>query len=454
MWDLRSGVLVCVAAVSFFSPAYAGGDEVEPIKADGIVQPGVAESSSGESLKKRKVVKKKISNVALDTKTDDAFLASIQTLEKKQPGALEKYRLNNKKTVLHVACSHGFIKSCEFLLKKRSLLDVVDDDGNTALFLAAINRHEPIIALLLEHGVLLTLKNNKRQTILHLLVEHDCVESVKLLIAKHPQDYYALYWEEDADKKVVEDYMGRKLEVLTQQKADVQELNKIYEFERIIKGYYSLNSIVDDQQNKRALLLKGGKELDELVANSVTMLGMRGGSFLHKIIIDNDQELFNVVIAHPKMTPEFIMKVVDSDGYSLVYYALQYDRVPMMQALIKKGVSKKNVQEIIKDLGKGTLSFGMKTALSKHGIVPKVKKQMVRKTKQKSDKKPNYVGSLLRKVIDAFSQPEETEPVKDFGFDDIKDDLSALDTQDRKKVVSFIDRIQEDLGMVKKMLEK
>ena len=64
----------------------------------------------------------------------------------------------------------------DFLLKEK------DEQNNTALHLACVNKHPDVTDLLLRHKLSVSEVNNEGQSPLHLASENGCLECVNLLI--------------------------------------------------------------------------------------------------------------------------------------------------------------------------------------------------------------------------------------------------------------------------------
>ena len=80
-----------------------------------------------------------------------------------------------KKTILHRAAKAGDVKLIEYVLNQlngRALLNVKDNDGNTAIMVAVIfNQLEVIKYFYLDVDIDVTIVNKEGKTILHLAAE-------------------------------------------------------------------------------------------------------------------------------------------------------------------------------------------------------------------------------------------------------------------------------------------
>ena len=107
---------------------------------------------------------------------------------------ITKYNVNPSskgakgRTILHLACRHGYAKLVETLLTQYSLrADIVcrDDDGNIPLHLAALKGNETIAMFLItEYKCPVDFKNYSKQTPLHLACCHGDDKLIKTLLTE------------------------------------------------------------------------------------------------------------------------------------------------------------------------------------------------------------------------------------------------------------------------------
>ena len=92
---------------------------------------------------------------------------------------------NDGKTALHIAAAEGCPqKFVEFLLEKGANPNARDNDGKTALHIAVINNHFEIVASLLEKGAALNICDNDGKTALHRAVIKNHFKIVASLLEK------------------------------------------------------------------------------------------------------------------------------------------------------------------------------------------------------------------------------------------------------------------------------
>ncbi|PAV85627.1 hypothetical protein WR25_08242 isoform C [Diploscapter pachys] len=83
------------------------------------------------------------------------------------------------------ACSRGHTEVAKILLQHHARIDVFDDQGRTALHLAALNGHLPIVHLLLQHKAFVNSKSKTGEAPLHLCAMNGHVKVVNVLVQDH-----------------------------------------------------------------------------------------------------------------------------------------------------------------------------------------------------------------------------------------------------------------------------
>lgn len=88
-------------------------------------------------------------------------------------GANPIIRDSNRWTALHHCAAGGCISTAEILLLNHSmrLMEAADQEGNTALHVAAKYGHEGIVELILSRGGDIKVRNKKRLTCLDVAIE-------------------------------------------------------------------------------------------------------------------------------------------------------------------------------------------------------------------------------------------------------------------------------------------
>lgn len=103
---------------------------------------------------------------------------------------------NNGGTPLHSSASLGTTKAIEFLLFDCKYdPNPIDLDGNTPLHLAVVDNQIDSINLLLQFGADIFIKNKKRQTALHLAIQHKHTNIISVLSTY--KTYYELQKEQN-----------------------------------------------------------------------------------------------------------------------------------------------------------------------------------------------------------------------------------------------------------------
>lgn len=99
-------------------------------------------------------------------------------------GANPVIRDSNRWTTLHHCAAGGCISTAEILLGYHStpLMEAADQEGNTALHLAAKYGHENVVELILSRGGDITVRNKKRLTCLDVAIECGREKAAEVLI--------------------------------------------------------------------------------------------------------------------------------------------------------------------------------------------------------------------------------------------------------------------------------
>lgn len=118
-------------------------------------------------------------NTPLTMACEKGHFGIVQDLLK-SPGVLIDCVNKNDETALHLACSGRFDSIVDLLLQKKVNHDVKDKNGNTPLMEAAKRGAESIVKRLIREKCNLDQENFKKQTALHLAVEHSKI--VQLLL--------------------------------------------------------------------------------------------------------------------------------------------------------------------------------------------------------------------------------------------------------------------------------
>ncbi|KAK5981003.1 putative Ion channel nompc, partial [Trichostrongylus colubriformis] len=83
------------------------------------------------------------------------------------------------------ACARGHTGVAQILLQHHARIDVFDDNGRTALHLAALNGHLQIVHLLLQHKAFVNSKSKTGEAPLHLAAQNGHVRVVNVLVQDH-----------------------------------------------------------------------------------------------------------------------------------------------------------------------------------------------------------------------------------------------------------------------------
>ncbi|XP_061190501.1 uncharacterized protein LOC133198422 [Saccostrea echinata] len=95
---------------------------------------------------------------------------------------------NKGKTVLHQSCMNGKLEMCKYLVNKHSeLIEISDDDEETALHDAALGGNVDVFKLLIEKGLDFKSTTNKGKTVLHQSCMNGKLEMCKYLVNKHSE---------------------------------------------------------------------------------------------------------------------------------------------------------------------------------------------------------------------------------------------------------------------------
>ena len=99
-------------------------------------------------------------------------------------GANPIIRDSNRWTSLHHCAAGGCISTAEILLVNHSmnLMTAADQEGNTALHVAAKYGHEDIVELILSRGGDITVRNKKRLTCLDVAIECGKEKAAEVLL--------------------------------------------------------------------------------------------------------------------------------------------------------------------------------------------------------------------------------------------------------------------------------
>ena len=91
-------------------------------------------------------------------------------------------------TCFHIACIKGYYNIIEYFLKDlkmKFLLEILDNDLNSCLHLAASYGHLSIVSLLIEYGIDIISKNRDGHTALELSFQKGYFEIIKLLVSSN-----------------------------------------------------------------------------------------------------------------------------------------------------------------------------------------------------------------------------------------------------------------------------
>ena len=103
-------------------------------------------------------------------------------------GARTDTKNNDGETPLHTACIHGHIQIVRLLAEDGEGVCEVDEEGRTALLLAAFGGHTEMVRYLLNRpNIQKNHQDNKGSTALHLAAQNECADVIEILL-KHGAD--------------------------------------------------------------------------------------------------------------------------------------------------------------------------------------------------------------------------------------------------------------------------
>ncbi|XP_061113843.1 E3 ubiquitin-protein ligase MIB2 isoform X3 [Conger conger] len=207
--------------------------------------------------------------------------AKVRDLLQKYP---EKVDIQNQgKTALQVAAHQGHMEVVKVLLQANSSIEVKDEDGDTALHYTAFGNQPEIARLLLSKGVNVNLLNNSMCTALHIAVNKGFTEVVRALT------------EHAADVNLQDSYGDTPLH-----DAIAKDFRSIIEILTVVPN------IDFTQQNNRGFnllhhaALKGNKlAMEQILARARQLVDVKkddGFSALHLASLNNHRDVAQILI--------------------------------------------------------------------------------------------------------------------------------------------------------------
>lgn len=248
--------------------------------------------------------------------------------------------LFDRKNLLHKAVKAGNIKELKRLIGLGVDVNLQDEDGNTALHLAVLEKNKPmLLRLMYEENLNFGIKNKGKWTPLHLAIMHKQTEIAESLIDGIVWSAKTFLSDEGTEKLYKE-----KLAVLD------------------IKGGYSDGTVLhlalqNEEMDIFELLLKKGANpnVKDRNSNNILHLVIQGGliEFIPDVIKagadpnmkdGNDKSPLYLVIQNEKLTaviPDLISAGADpneedKNGNSLLYLTLQSGEMEIFELLLKK----------------------------------------------------------------------------------------------------------------------
>ena len=90
----------------------------------------------------------------------------------------------NKRTILQIACEHGFLSIVKLLVINGAKIDTVEKNGETALHYASLRGHLSVVKFLLSNGAKIDVVDSYNATPLHHATHNSHKEVMAFLIKK------------------------------------------------------------------------------------------------------------------------------------------------------------------------------------------------------------------------------------------------------------------------------
>jgi ankyrin repeat protein len=247
------------------------------------------------------------------------------------------------KTPLHYAAqkNNGFLfsrgsKISEFLLKNHANPNILDNEGCTALHIAAQNGRFKTVTALLKSEVKIDHQDLKGDTALNLAAQNDNRRSSKLLLTKGGANPYIA---NKQNKTALESALEKSRKFFGMLVAKARVEHKFHDsMDNQTKAATSFLSLMKtaivNKVPKSVLraLNKGYKE----PKFDFKFTDNNNNNILHLAIINGDSELFNSIL---KIAPQLAVNFINHQGDTPLNLAVKFSHVEMARALIKAGAN-------------------------------------------------------------------------------------------------------------------
>lgn len=251
--------------------------------------------------------------------------SNINTLSKKE------------ETLLHFAIRSRSIELAKFLLYRNEIeINAKDIQGNTAIS-ATIYNYE-IVKLFIKNGADIFLKNNNKQSLLHLAVKDNNTEFVKYLLAKGLAPL-------DVDSKVItpifiaiRDKKEELIQIFTDKIGDINdpEINNgllkspfiEYVREKLLLSKARWKNLL----SKKKLMLQGVFFRDNVMDKNI--ISASETELLRYSIISNKSDLIELLLL-----ADVDININDKYGSSPLHYAVIRDNMDLVRILLNMGVN-------------------------------------------------------------------------------------------------------------------
>jgi len=207
-------------------------------------------------------------------------------------------KLDESRMNLFSASEKGHTGIVSSLLKAGAKLDSVDNDGNTALMLAAVNGHFELVKQFIKSGANVDIKNNNNKTALML------ISSVKI----------------SEEKPLLKDELVKIAEILIKAKAKVNEMSDIGETALLYASYRGHTDIVRMLIKSNADVNVATRSLFSMeaeVALEVSTIKQKMPAMYDSVkgLLDNlilDTNLTPIMLASSQRHPDIVKQLIDA----------------------------------------------------------------------------------------------------------------------------------------------
>ncbi|PGH19532.1 hypothetical protein AJ80_03867 [Polytolypa hystricis UAMH7299] len=276
---------------------------------------------------------------------------------------------NRGESLLHIAVQQGRPDIIDLVIEMRTQIGAQDKDGNTAVHLAASkNMTEAARCLIGKMNSILEIRNNKKQTPLHLAIQAKRRKLVDLFL-----EYQQPLDAEDQDKKtplhyavdtksseIVRALLKRKPPLGSKDKADKTPLHYAIEsknpdiVEMLLESNPSLGTGDKNKQTPlhHAVILRNLKTIELLLNHWAPLYSAdsQGKTPLHHAIESGNKNVVDILLKY--RSP---INLHDNNGKTALHYAVEHRKPDIVQLLLLN-----NARPDVKDIsGKTTLHYVM-----------------------------------------------------------------------------------------------